>query len=306
MVRRQRLSSAVDAGATRVAFQGEPGAYSEEAVTAALGEGDRFPCRTLREVFAAVETGEAGAGIVPVENSFAGSVNDTYDFLLASTLHIVGEVQHRVEHCLLALPGETLTTVERVLSHPQALAQCEAFIHAQRLEPIAEYDTAGAARRVAVERLTRTAAVASRRAGQLYGLDILAESIQTAPLNLTRFLVLARDPAPVAVDAKTSIVFGTANVPGALYKALGVFAHRSLNLSKLESRPAQERIGAPAAGPWEYLFYVDVEAHATAPAMAEALAELQDVTTFLRILGSYPRAFQSPPSLTPADGLSAR
>jgi len=280
----------IDADRASVAFQGEPGAYSDEALTAALGEVQRLPCRSLREVFAAAEGGTATAGIVPVENSFAGSINETYDLLLESPLHIVAEMTHRVDHCLLALSGETLATVERVLSHPQALAQCETFLREHRLQPVPEYDTAGAARRVARERLPQTAAIAGRRAARLYGLTILAESIQTAPQNLTRFLLLAREPAPPAVDAKTSIVFSTANVPGALYRALGAFARRNLNLSKLESRPAQERDATRAAPLWEYIFYVDVEAHATHPAMAEALAELRGVTTFLRVLGSYPRA----------------
>ncbi len=282
-----RRGPAAGAG-DRVAFQGEPGAYSDEAIAASRGEVERLPCRTLREVFSAVETGAAKEGIVPVENSYAGSINETYDLLLASSLHIVGEVTHRVDHCLLALPGETLQTVRRVLSHPQALWQCEEFLRAHGLQPVPEYDTAGAARRVAQERLAQCAAIAGRRAARLYGLEILAESIQTASDNLTRFLFLSRVPAPSLEDAKTSIVFGTENVPGALYRALGAFASRGLNLSKLESRPAQQRTRGGA--PWEYLFYVDVEAHVDAPPMAEALAELRGVTTFLRVLGSYPRA----------------
>jgi len=278
----------VTAAVDRVAFQGEPGAYSDEAISASLGEVERLPCRTLREVFSAVETGAAQAGIVPVENSYAGSINETYDLLLASPLHIVGEVTHRVDHCLLALPGETLGTVRRVLSHPQALWQCEEFLRAHGLQPVPDYDTAGAARRVAQEGLAHTAAIAGRRAARLYGLEVLAESIQTAADNLTRFLFLSRVPAPALEEAKTSIVFGTENVPGALYRALGAFARRGLNLSKLESRPAQQRSSGGA--PWEYLFYVDVEAHVEAPLMAEALAELRGATTFLRVLGPYPRA----------------
>ncbi len=278
----------IASGGTRVAFQGEPGAYSDEAIAVVLGEVPRLPCRALDEVFAAVEGGMASAGLVPVENSFAGSINETYDLLLESRLYIAGEATHRVDHCLLALPGETLATVERVLSHPQALAQCGSFLREHRLQPVPEYDTAGAARRVAAERLKGTAAIAGRRAAHLYGLAVLAESIQTASPNVTRFLLLAREPAPPAAEAKTSIVFGTANVPGALYRALGAFARRDLNLSKLESRPAQKRAAGEAL--WEYVFYVDVEAHAAHPAMAEALAELRAVTSFLRVLGSYPRA----------------
>jgi prephenate dehydratase len=273
-----------------VAFQGDPGAYSDEALTVVLGEVGRLPCRTLRDVFALVTEGTAAAAIVPAENSFAGSVYETYDLLLASPLHIIGEVSHRVDHCLLAPSGTSLSTLARVLSHPQALAQCEVFLRAHGLQPVPEYDTAGAARRVAAERPPQTGAIAGRRAARLYGLTILAEAIQTAPLNLTRFLLLAREPAAPSGQAKTSLVFGTANVPGALYRALGAFARRGLNLTKLESRPAQERPAAGEAAPWEYIFYVDVEAHAAEPIMAEALDDLRGVTSFLRVLGSYPRA----------------
>jgi len=274
--------------ASRIAFQGEPGAYSDEALAAAFGEVDRLPHRTLAGVFAAVESGQATRGIVPVENSYAGSINETYDLLLTSPLVIAGELTHPVNHCLLALPGETLATVTRVLSHPQALAQCAAFIDTRGWQTVPEYDTAGSARRVAEERLASTAAIASRRAAELYGLAVLAEGIQTAPRNLTRFLLLAREPAPPSVPAKTSLVFGTANAPGALHRALGVFAGRALNLSKLESRPARDLAAADSA--WEYIFYVDLDAHVTEPAMAAALTELRAVATFVRVLGAYPRA----------------
>lgn len=274
--------------APRIAFQGEPGAYSDEALAAAFGEVDRLPRRTLAAVFAAVESEEATAGIVPVENSYAGSINETYDLLLTSPLLIVGELTHPVNHCLLALPGEPLATVTRVLSHPQALAQCAAFIDHHGFEMVPEYDTAGSARRVAEEGLAGAAAIASRRAADLYGLAVLAESIQTAPRNLTRFLLLGREPAAVAAPAKTSLVFGTANAPGALHRTLGVFAGRALNLSKLESRPARDLAAADSA--WEYIFYVDIDAHVNEPAMAEALADLQTVATFVRVLGAYPRA----------------
>lgn len=280
--------------ASRIAFQGEPGAYSDEALATVFGEVERIPRRSLGEVFAAVESGEATGGIVPVENSYAGSINETYDLLLTSPLVIVGELTHRVNHCLLALPGETLTTITRALSHPQALAQCAAFLEAHGLQPVPEYDTAGSARRVAEERLPGTAAIASRRAAGLYGLIVLAEAIQTAAQNLTRFLLLAREAPPPSAPAKTSIVFGTANAPGALHRALGVFASRELNLSKLESRPARDLAAAPVeeAVPWEYIFYVDIEAHAGEPAMAQALADLRAAATFVRVLGSYPRALR--------------
>jgi len=274
--------------AGRIAFQGDPGAYSDEALGPGFGEIERLPRRSLRDVFAAVESGEAITGIVPVENSYAGSINETYDLLLTSPLVIVGELTHAVNHCLLALPGETLATIGRVLSHPQALAQCAAFIKEHGCQTVPEYDTAGSARRVAEERLAGTAAIAGRRAAALYGLAVLAEGIQTAARNLTRFLLLAREPAPRSASAKTSLVFGTANTPGALHRALGAFAARGLNLSKLESRPARDLAAADAD--WEYIFYVDIDAHASERPMAEALADLRAEATFVRVLGAYPRA----------------
>jgi prephenate dehydratase len=267
----------------RVAIQGERGAYSEAAALAHFGEIEPVPCRTLAEVFDVVERGDADRGMVPVENSQAGSINETYDLLARRALHIVGEHNQRIEHCLLALPGETLESVHTVLSHPQALAQCEAFLIRHGWETVPVYDTAGSAKIVATDRRPGTAAIASRHAAAIYGLVVLAENIETNPVNYTRFLALAQTPAPAVARAKTSIVFTTANVPGALYRALGAFATRGINLTKLESRPRRDR-------PWEYMFYVDFEAHHLSPEGKEALAELAGVTAFLRVLGSYPRA----------------
>ncbi len=267
----------------RVAFQGERGAYSEAAAIGYFGTIDPAPCRTLVEVFDAVEGGQADRGMVPVENSQAGSINETYDLLARRSLHIVGEHNQRIAHCLLALPEDSLEDIRTVLSHPQALAQCEAFLARGGWETVATYDTAGSARIVAGERRQGTAAIASRHAGGIYGLKILAEGIETSPMNYTKFLALALTFAPRADRAKTSVVFTTANVPGALYKALGVFATRGINLTKLESRPRRDR-------PWEYLFYVDFEGHQESPEGRAALAELTGVTAFLRVLGSYPRA----------------
>lgn len=267
----------------RVAFQGERGAYSEAAAMAHFGAIVPVPCRTLVEVFDTVERGEAGRGMVPVENSQAGSINETYDLLARRALHIVGEHNQRIEHCLLALPGETLESVRTVLSHPQALAQCEAFLTRRRWDTVPVYDTAGSAKIVATDRRPGVAAIAGRHAAEIYGLVVLAENIETSPVNFTRFLALAQTPAPRAARAKTSIVFTTANVPGALYRALGAFATRGINLTKLESRPRRDR-------PWEYMFYVDFETHHESPEGKEALADLAGVTAFLRVLGSYPRA----------------
>lgn len=244
-----------------------------------------LPCTSLREVFEAVAAGRADRSVVPVENSQAGSINETYDLLLSHTLFITGELDLRIRHCLLALPGETLETIRNVYSHPQALAQCEEFLRARRLEAVPAYDTAGSAKMVAEQHLRGAAAIAGRGAAQIYGLEVLAEHIETNPANYTKFLSLATQPAPRSDPCKTSIVFTTQNIPGALYRALGAFATRALNLTKLESRPRREV-------PWEYLFYVDFEGHQDDAPVAAALAELSQVCTFVRVLGSYPK---SPP-----------
>ena len=267
----------------RVAFQGERGAYSEEATTQFFGEADVLPLPTLRDVFDEVTAGRAERAVVPVENSQAGSINETYDLLLAHSLFITGERDLRIRHCLLALPGQALGAIHRVYSHPQALAQCEAFLREHGLEPVPAYDTAGSAKMVAEQGLPGAAAIAGQAAARIYGLTVVAEGIETNPANYTKFLSLAPEPAPPIAGAKTSVVFTTQNVPGALYQALGAFATRSINLTKLESRPRRQV-------PWEYVFYADFEGHQDDPAIRDALLDLSRITTFLRILGSYPKS----------------
>lgn len=267
----------------RIAFQGERGAYSEEAAVALVPDADVLPCATLREVFDVVASERAAVGVVPVENSQAGSINETYDLLLAHTLHITGECDLRVRHCLLALPGQAVRDLREVYSHPQALAQCDEFLRTHGLRAVPASDTAGSAKMVAERAMSGAGAIAGRQAARIYGLEILAEGIETNPHNYTKFLSIARTPAPRGGAAKTSIVFTTRNVPGALYRALGSFAARAINLAKLESRPRREV-------PWEYVFYVDIEGHRDDPAIAQALLDLAAVCTFVRVLGSYPRA----------------
>ncbi len=269
----------------RVAFQGEPGAYSEEAVFRLFGEVETVQGANFAEVFEAVAAGRADRGVVPVENSQAGSINETYDLLLAHQVVIAGELDLRVSHCLMALPGQRLDQIRRVYSHPQALAQSDVYLRRLGVEVIPAYNTAGSAKSIRAEQLTGCAAVASRRAAQLYGLEILAEGIETNPNNFTRFLVISSTPAPRAEGSKTSIVFVVENKPGTLYAALGALATRGINLAKIESRPGRQR-------PWDYTFYVDVDGHADDAPLRDALAELRRHTTFLRVLGSYPRSPQ--------------
>ena len=270
----------------RVAYQGEPGAYSEEGARTVFPDEEHTPYGTIRKVFEAVEVGLADFGLVPLDNSQAGSINETYDHLLKHGLHLVGETVVRVDHCLLALPGRTIDDIKEVISHPQAIAQSDEFLNAleARIQP--DYDTAGAAKRIIDEKLEHTGAIASRRAAQLYGLEILAERIQTYPDNYTRFGALSRDPAPLREPDKSSLVIGVGHAPGCLYRCLGAFAERHINLAKLESRPRAGRV-------WEYVIYLDVEAPAASPQMVEALSEVSEHETFTRLLGSYPAAISA-------------
>jgi len=269
----------------RVAFQGEAGAYSEEAAVRHFGEVDTVPCRTLRTVFERVASGACEAGIVPVENSEAGSINETYDLLLEfhERLTITGETTLRIAHCLVGVPGSRPEEIRRVYSHPQALAQCDAFLRRLGAEAVPAYDTAGAAQLIARSGRRDQAAIASRRAAELYGLAILAEDVQTNPLNTTRFLTIAQAPTPRRDPSKTSVVFATEHRPGALYRALGAFAHEELNLTKLESRPARDAV-------WEYVFYVDFEGHIEDRRVQRALEHLREQCRWAIVLGSYPAA----------------
>jgi prephenate dehydratase len=263
-----------------VAYQGEAGAYSEEGALALFQGSELRPLDSIRKVFEAVEVGRVDVGLVPMDNSQAGSINETYDLFLKHGLHLVGETVVRVDHCLLALPGSQIDDLREVISHPQAIAQSEEFLSALSARIRAEYDTAGAAKRIFEEKMEGTAAIASRRAAELYGLEVLAENIQTYPDNHTRFGALSRSPESLAEANKSSLVFGVGHVAGSLYRCLGAFAERHLSLSKLESRPRAGR-------PWEYVFYADVEAPSADPAMIEALAEVSEHATFTRLLGSY-------------------
>ncbi len=271
-----------------VAYQGEPGAYSEEGALALFPAAEHRPLPSIRTVFESVEVGRASWGLVPMDNSQAGSINETYDLFLRHGLHLVGETVVRVDHCLLALPGSAIDELREVVSHPQAIAQSEEFLSAIDVTVRAEYNTAGAAKRIADNRLEHVAAIASRRAAELYGLEVLADRIQTYPDNYTRFGALSRDPSPLGEPDKSSFVFGVGHVAGSLYRCLGAFAERHLNLTKLESRPRPGR-------PWEYVFYADVDAPAQRPEMIEALAALSEHATFTRLLGTYAAATQRKP-----------
>lgn len=266
-----------------VAIQGELGSFSHEAALRALGDRARvLPQATFTALFAAVCSGQAARGVVPVENSLVGSIHENYDRLKAHPLHIVAETQVRVRLCLVARPGMPLAAIRRVASHPVALGQCQKFFAAHpQLEPIPAYDTAGSVRDLFADGGAPDAAVGSALAARLYGAAILHEAIEDYADNFTRFLVVAREPAPPEGAAKTSIVFTLPNVPGSLHRALGVFAKRGLDLAKIESRPIPGR-------PWDYAFYLDVLGDPSGE-LGEALDECRALALEFRILGSYPR-----------------
>jgi len=277
----------------KVAYAGEAGAFAQDAAIAVLGDAPLQPVGSFREVFETVSAGDADAGVVPIENLVNGSIRETFDLLLEHDLVIDGEVVVPVDLCLAALPGRPLEAIERVYSHIQALGQAEKFLRTRPWSLLTTYNTAGAGRFILGRADEAAAAVLSRRAAAVLGLEVLASSIQDVPDNRTRFLVLRRPdvgssvgldaPRDAAIPFRTTVAFGVRNEPGTLLAALQVFAHRSINLSKLESRPSREAA-------WEYVFWADLDAHQLEPACAAALDDLRAVATMVRVFGTYERA----------------
>ena len=305
-----------------VAYAGEPGAFAEDAVIAAFGDVARRPVGSFRDVFVAVSDASAAAGLLPIENLLNGTVRETFDLLLEHDLAVVGEVVVPVRLCLAALPGQSLDDIVRVYSHIQALGQAEAFLRMRPWMTLTTYNTAGAGKLIRDTGERGAAAVLSPRAAAVFDLEVLADGIQGAADNRTRFLVVARPAAgseagvaavPAAARAttaptgataaptgasaaaagrtrgedggprRTMLVFAVRNEPGTLLRALRAFAERGVNLSSLESRPSR-------TAAWEYVFWADVDADAAEPACAAAIEDLRTATTMVRILGSYPRA----------------
>jgi arogenate/prephenate dehydratase len=263
----------------RLAYQGEPGAYSEAAALQYGGpQAETLPCKSFEDVFDAVSRQKATHGVVPLENSIGGTIHRNYDLLLDHDLTITGEVELDVVHCLQALPGTKIDDIKVVYSHPQALAQCERYLKDLGASVEAVYDTAGGAKLVAEKKLAGAAALASRRAADVFGLEVLQEAVQDFEYNITRFAIIGG--APPADANKTTIVFALPSTPGALFKALSVFALRDINLTKLESRPMRGR-------PWEYLFYVEVDAPRSDLGCARALTHLAEFARWTRVLGTY-------------------
>lgn len=279
---------------TRAAYQGAAGAFSEDAARAVLAAtggdpGQAVACERFEDVFDAVRDGVVELGVIPVENTLAGSVQATYDLLLERRLAIIDEHVQRIEHCLLAPAGVELGELRRVLSHPVALAQCRRFFASHpALRPVVAHDTAGAVEMIMKARSGTDAAIASRRSADLYGAAVLAEHLEDDPANFTRFLVITRAGTAVSVDRpagpyKTSLVLTLTNRPGALVAALQHFARRGVDLTMIESRPRHGR-------PFEYTFSVDLAGASDDPDVAAALSDLAHDANEVHVLGSYPRA----------------
>jgi prephenate dehydratase len=269
----------------RVAFQGEPGAYSEQAALALFGAAsETLPCETFDAVFAAVQEGRCAYGVVPIENSLAGSIHRNYDLLLRHDLYIVAEYNLRVSHCLIAHPGVELGEIRRVYSHPQALAQCERSLASLgAVQVIATHDTAGSVRLIKEQGLRDAAAIAGERAAELYGMAILRRDFEDEKTNYTRFLALSREAVNPEGDCKTSLAFTGRNEPGLLFRCLSAFALRNIDLTKIESRPLR-------GVPWEYIFYLDFVGSLAEERCRRAVDQLREMATFVRVFGSYPRA----------------
>jgi prephenate dehydratase len=278
---------------TIVAFQGEHGAYSEEATRRHFGkEATTLPCQAFEEIFEAVDQGRAHFGVLPVENSTAGSINKSYDLLFENDLKVHGEISLRVRHCLLTIPGNADKIVE-VRSHPQALAQCEGYLNRRKYKAIPWYDTAGSAKDLAANPVEGVAVIASKLAAEYYGLEVVEEGIEDLRNNYTRFFVVGEGEAPRSEHSKTSLVFAVPERPGSLYDALAEFARRKINLCKIESRPRRGRL-------WEYIFYLDLDGHWQDPMAGEAILYLLNHAVYVKLLGSYPAA---PPLNSERDGV---
>lgn len=280
----QEIKLSLEIVMLKVAFQGEIGAYSEEAVYSYFTSTVKtMPCKTLHDVFNLVENGEVDCAIVPIENSLEGSVNQTYDLFIDSNLMVNGELNLRIHHCLITLPSTKLSDIDTVYSHPQALGQCRRFLESLNCENISTYDTAGSVRMLNDKQLKNAAAIASERAAEIYRMKILKKGIEDNPNNYTRFFLISHKDAAPSGNDKTSIVFSLKHAPGALYGALKEFALRDINLTKIESRPTKQK-------PWEYNFYLDFEGHRKEKRCEEALKSLTKKSAFLKVLGSYPKA----------------
>jgi len=266
----------------RVSFQGERGAYSEAASVSFFGkEIEAIPCSTFADALKNTANGKSDYTVLPVENSLEGSVGESNDLLLETDLNVVGEIYHRVHHCLIGTGS--IGDVDTVYSHPQALGQCRKFIQENSLKTIPSYDTAGSVKIIKDLNKDNISCIASRKAAEIFSVAVIQEGIEDNVNNYTRFLVFSKERNDKTENSKTSIIFSVKHEAGALYQIIKEFYEHKINLTKIESRPNKNT-------PWEYNFYVDFEGHLDDPSIKDMLQQLRDNSTFLKILGSYPAA----------------
>lgn len=263
----------------RIAFQGERGAYSEMAIMLNFPTSTAIPLKTFYDVFETVKNHRNGIAVVPIENSIEGSVSETYDLLLQDKIYVSGEIFQRINHCLIV--NKDYKKIINVYSHPQALGQCRNYIQRNKLEPIPAFDTAGAVKFIKENKMMSSAAIASRRAAEIYDMEIFDEGIEDKKNNFTRFFVISKQlvDKPSGKD-RTSIIFALEHKPGSLYQVLKEFSRKSINLTRIESRPTKET-------PWEYYFYVDFDGHYNDEKVKLTLNRIKTQTKFFKLLGSY-------------------
>ena len=265
-----------------VSFQGERGAYSEAASISFFGnEIDTIPCSTFADALKNTENGTSDYSVLPVENSLEGSVGESNDLLLSTKLNVVGEIYHRIHHCLIGIGS--LEDIDTVYSHPQALGQCRHFIQENSLKTIPSYDTAGSAKIIKNLNKSNIACIASRNAAEIFDVPVIQEGVEDNTNNYTRFLIFSKESNDKTENSKTSIIFSVKHEAGALYQIINEFHQYKINLTKIESRPNKNTA-------WEYNFYVDFEGHQDDSSIKDVLEKLRNYSTFLKILGSYPIA----------------
>ena len=266
----------------RVSFQGERGAYSEAASISFFGNDiEAIPCPTFSDVLKNTESDGSGYSILPIENSLEGSVGESNDLLLETDLNVIGEIYHRIHHCLIGIGS--IGDVDTVYSHPQALGQCRKFIQENSLKTIPSYDTAGSVKIIKNLNKNNVACIASKNAAEIFDVPIIKEGVEDNVNNYTRFLVFSKENNGKTDNSKTSIIFSVKHEAGALYQIINEFYQHKINLTKIESRPNKNT-------PWEYNFYVDFEGQQDDPSIKDMLEKLRNYSTFLKILGSYPIA----------------
>tara|TARA_Y100000590_G_scaffold197325_1_gene224100 strand:- start:2819 stop:3652 length:834 start_codon:yes stop_codon:yes gene_type:complete len=266
-----------------VGFQGEIGAYSEKAINLYFSKANSKPYKTFSDLFVALENEQIDLAILPIENSIEGSVNESYELLLKSKVSVVGEINVKIEHCLISHHGVNKEDIDVIYSHTQALGQCKSYLKKMGCDAVTTYDTAGSVKMIKEKEMKKAAAIASKDASKLYDMNIIEENIQDHEDNFTRFFCLSNIPTKSTGNDKTSIVFSAGDVAGALYKALKEFADGGINLTKLESRLTRKKA-------WEYNFYLDFEGHIDDENCKKAIEELVNLGSTVKILGSYPKS----------------